>query len=263
MACQRIGCSVVALSMAVTLSAQTSKPTFEVVSVKKLDQPAPFSPTRMPPRSAAFYMSNATVASLIQFAHNVRDFELIGGPDWIHRDQFEMNARAAAEVPTDETRLMVQSLLEERFRLIVRKEQREMRFFALVLDRDDGRLGPGLTKCDESASAKKVPVPRAGRVSYVRCASVSAVASLAAAILRAPVVDRTALTGLWDHVLVFEVNPGTTVSAASADSQRAAVDPNLASFPAALQEQLGLKLNTMVGPVDVLVVDSVPHPTEN
>ena len=59
------------------------------------------------------------------------------------------------------------------------------------------------------------------------------------------------------------VNPGTPISAAGADSQRAAVDPNLASLPAALQEPLGLKLNSMVGPVNVLVVDSVQQPTEN
>src|SRR5688572_9281747 len=172
--------SVVSLGIVVSLSAQTLKPTFEVASIKKRDQPAPFSPSRTPPRSATFYIANATVASLVQFAYNIRDFELIGGPDWIRRNLFEINARAAAEVSLDEMRPMVQSLLRDRFSLLVRAEQREMRFSTLVLARDDGRVGPKLTACgDPNAAPTPVLVPRGGRVYVNRCASMSVITNLA------------------------------------------------------------------------------------
>jgi uncharacterized protein (TIGR03435 family) len=259
----RIGwLSLVAASLMTTLAAQSSRPAFEVASVKKLERPAPFNPIRMRPRSAAFHLTNSTVASLIQFAYDAMEFAVIGGPEWIRRDQFEISARAAAEVSIDEMRPMVQSLLEERFRLVVRTEQREMRFFALVVARDDRRLGPGLTACDVSDPSKKVRVPPTGRMSYVRCAPISAVANLAAAVLRMPVVDRTGLMGLWDHVIAFESPPRATVPAPGDGPQQPAVE-SPPTFPTALQEQLGLRLEPDRGPVDVLVVASVQQPSEN
>jgi uncharacterized protein (TIGR03435 family) len=263
MAPQRIGVlCVVAASMVETLAAQASKPAFEVASVKKLVRPAPFNPIRMHPRSAAFHLTNTTVASLIQFAYDAMEFEVIGGPEWIRRDQFEISARAAADVSIDEMRPMVQSLLEERFRLVLRTEQREMRFFTLVVARDDRRLGPGLTECDVNAPSKKIRIGPTARVSYVRCAPIAAVANLAAAVLRMPVVDRTSLIGLWDHVIAFEFPPRAAVSAAGDRPQQPAVD-DPPSFPTALQEQLGLRLEPGRGPVDVQVIASVQQPAEN
>jgi hypothetical protein len=92
-----------------TLSGQTPASTFEVASVKRLDRPVPPSRPVTPPRGATFYRASTTVASLIQFAYDLGDFEL------------------------------------------VRREQRDMRFAALVLAGGDGRLGPRLTRCDHDA----------------------------------------------------------------------------------------------------------------
>jgi uncharacterized protein (TIGR03435 family) len=209
-----------------------------------------------------FQWSNATVASLIQFAYDIQDFELIGGADWIRSDQFEINARAAAPVSNDDKRPMVQSLLEERFMLVVHKEQREMPFTALVLARSDGRVGPKLTRCEGSNIPPPILWPRGGRVSTHTCAPMSVVARLATGVLGTPVVDRTGLTGKWHHELVF-ADPNRTIPAANGGSQGVVVDPNLASFSTSLQEQLGLKIERRRGPVDVLVVDSIQQPTEN
>jgi uncharacterized protein (TIGR03435 family) len=86
----------------------------------------------------------------------------------------------------------------------------------------------------------------------------SVIVNLAAGILRMPVVDKTGLTGMWRHELVF-ADPQPIPPGAARDL----ADPNLPSFSTALQEQLGLKLESGTGPVDVLVVDSVQQPTEN
>ena len=250
----------VSVVMIVTFSAQTTKPTFEVASVKKRNQPAPFVPTRTPPGSPVFYMANATVASLIQFAYNVRDSQVIGGPDWIRKDQFEINARAAAEVSNDEKRPMVQSLLEERFRLVLRKEQRETQFAALVVGREDGRLGPTLTKCtDPNAPLPKVLIPRGGRASVRPCAAISDIVNLASGILGILVLDKTGLTGMWRYELVFAESQPLPAPVGRDLGEPA----NLPSFSIALQEQLGLRLESTRGSADVLVVESVQQPAEN
>src|SRR5687768_11915914 len=108
---------LVAVGLAVALSAQAPRPSFEVASVKKLSQRIAQSPSQASTRSAALYFANVTVAGLVQYAYDVRDFALVGGPDWMRQDLFEVNARAATEVSPDEKRLMVQSLLADRFKL--------------------------------------------------------------------------------------------------------------------------------------------------
>src|SRR5687767_7111429 len=124
---------LVSVGLAVALSAQAPGPAFEVASVKKLAERIPQSPSQASTRSAALYFANITVAGLVQYAYNVRDFGLVGGPEWIRRDLFEVNARAATEVSQDEKRLMVQSLLADRFKLVVRRDKQEMGFSQLVL----------------------------------------------------------------------------------------------------------------------------------
>src|SRR5687768_14105687 len=141
--------TLVCIGLTVTLSAQAPGPTFEVASVKKLSQRIAPSPSQSSTRSAALYFANVTVAGLVQYAYDVRDFALVDGPDWIRQDLFEVNAKAATEVSPDEKRLMVQSLLADRFKLVVRKDRREMEFSQLVLARSDGRLGPNFTDCPD------------------------------------------------------------------------------------------------------------------
>ena len=98
---------------------QTSKPTFEVASVKRRLEPPPRGTleSARQPRGGLFRRIDSTVAPLIQYAYAVRDLQLVGGPDWIRKDRFDVIAKAAGEVPTAQMRLMVQSLLEERFGL--------------------------------------------------------------------------------------------------------------------------------------------------
>ena len=252
--------SIVVVGLALTVSAQTPRPTFEVASVKK--QPAFIPPSRTPTSSVVFRRLNATVASLVQFGYNIRNFQLIGGPDWMRKDLFEINARAAGDTPIEQMRLMVQSLLEDRFKLVVRREQRVMQGSALIVARDDGRLGSKIGKCEDPQNQppmKPIRIPPGGDVRFGKCVAISAVAEMATGFLGRPVIDKTGLTGLWNYELAFArpepLPPGRERDLADQE--------NVPVFATALQEQLGLKLESTRGPVDVLMIESVQQPTEN
>lgn len=250
---------VVAVGMMATLSAQTPRATFEVASVKKLAERIQQTSFDTSTQSAALYWANATVASMIQYAYNIRDFELIGGPGWMRTDLFEVNARAASEVSLDEKRLMMQSLLADRFKLAVREDKQEMGFSQLVLARSDGRLGPKFTDCpDPNVSSPPPRPPRGGSLWVVRCGTMADLAQIASINLRTPVVDKTGVTGRW-HVEIAFIDPRRPPSASAAALPD--IDPNLTEMRTALQEQLGVKLESTRGPVDVLVVESVQQPT--
>jgi len=137
---------------------------------------------------------------------------------------------------------MVQSLLEDRFKLRVRHEKREMPFFELRLARTDGRVGPNLHDCSNakdtagiSSREKPFMAPRGGTVAAGDCASLASIANMVSNRLQAIVIDKTGLPGQWRYDIYFgsDLPPGD-----------AAVNLNLPSFVGALGEQLGLKART-------------------
>ena len=251
------------VACAASLAAQGPRPAFEVASVKKQASKIPPSgpPAPAPPTTTAFYRGNATVVSLIQFAYAVPRTEIVGGPDWAREDLFEINARSATPEPPDRMRLMLRSLLEDRFKLVVGREPREMQSYVLTMVREDGRPGARLERCEDPANLPPVkpirilrggyPVPLSGR-----CAAISSIATSVSGILRAPVVDKTGLTGLWHYGFVF-ADPDNAPPPNLPDSELA---PSLAT---GLREELGIRLESIRGPVDVLVIRSVEQPSEN
>ena len=261
-------CLVVAMSMGAALAAQTPKPTFEVASVKKLDQPLTFK--GFPPRMSGggtVRVPNGTVVSLMRVAYGVRDIQVVDGPDWARKDLFMVEGKTAGETAPEQVRLMLQSLLEDRFGLVTHHESRDMGFFAIALARSDGRPGPYLHRmpetptCDrkafeavENARAK----PTQGFVMASFCGPLASLAELASRHVELPVFDRTGLMGKWGATVYFAPDPILGPARLAV-----APDPGLASFPVALQEQLGLKLEPTHAPIDVLVIDAVHQPTEN
>lgn len=266
--------SAIAVAMLMTsAAAQPSKPAFEVASIRKRvdTQPGPSMVVRgaPAPQSALFTRSGTSVASLVQFAFDLQLYQLAGGPDWIRTERFDISARSA-DVPTaPQLRLMVQSLLEDRFRLTAHREQRQMPIYSLVLAREDGRLGPGLRKsaAEDCMAPNTVPRPSnvpSGASTVTGCGSMSAFALGAARNVAAPVVDKTGLTGSWDYGYYFADDGSQLVALGLPRTpERLAVDPAAPAFGTALEEQLGLRLRATRGPVEVLVIDSVQQPTEN
>jgi uncharacterized protein (TIGR03435 family) len=211
-----------------------------------------------------------TLRGLIMFAYGIQGFQLVGGPDWVATERFDITAKAAADVPptplgqTSPEALMLRSLLEDRFRLSAHRETRDLPIYALVLARADGRLGPRLrqTTSDDckklfeaAGKAGDTPIPPGGPVCGMRPLGSDELAASAlpmnefARFLNVEsgrtVVDRTGLTGVWDFDLKW--------SRPNAPNP----DPDRPSIFTALQEQLGLRLDATTGPVEVLVIDRV------
>src|SRR5262245_9977914 len=184
--------AVVAAGVGVTLSAQSAQAphTFEVASIKKLDLPVRGFPQRRIDHGT-YSVATTSVASLIQFAYQIRDDLIVDGPDWIRTEFFEVNAKAASDVSADEMRSMMQSLLAERFGLVVRREQRVMRHFLLLPVRDDGRLGPNVVKTDDCRNPETRPafptLPQ-GAAYTGGCGTMATIATMASLWMRAIVI---------------------------------------------------------------------------
>ena len=161
---------------------------------------------------------------------------------------------------------MMQSMLEDRFKLATHREQRQMPVEVLILARSDGRLGPNVQSIDECTAEKIAKVrqllpPRPKRTPRGTTSSGCTVgfgdlATGLTQILATPVIDGTGLTGRH----FFEVHAEAPRNQAGAQSE---ADPGFPPWRMALEEQLGLKLESRRGPMEVLVVDSVQQPTEN
>ena len=262
--------AVAAVSFAV--AAQAQKPAFEVASVKpQRELPAPFSPDLMPrvKPGGVFSPTYATVEDLLAFAYDLKPYRISGGPDWIRHDRFAINARAGGDVSADGMKLMVQSLLEDRFNLRTHVERRDMRFGALVLARPDGRPGPSLLPIDECSPAvvnelrrkfpEKYPGPVSGGVAGSSSPGVTQLADMLTIGLGTPVVDATGLTGCFYYSFRSQFSLARALLGARGPRE----DPSLPALSTALEDELGLKLESRRGPMDVLVIDSVQQPTED
>jgi len=232
----------------------------------------------MPP-GGRFAFSGITAKMLIMQAYDVKEFQVTGAPGWISSDRYDINAKAERpNVDPDQAKVLVQSLLAERFNLKFHREIKEFPIYALVVAKD----GPKLKKSEnqtesEIRAATAGPGgggPKEGRMLRLGRGHISAqMLTLGALVQRLssslgrPVVDRTGLTGLYDFDLQWapdemEVETGKSGERMPAESAPAGESTGPSIFTA-LQEQLGLKLESQKGPVEILVIDRMEKPTEN
>ena len=272
--------------MVVTASAQSPErlPSFEVASVKQ--NISGESRTRMQTQPGGrLIVTNARLKSLIATAFDMSepqsliDSRILGGPEWIGSERYDINAKANTEFkpspdgPPRELLLMIRSLLLERFKLKAHMETRELPIYELVLARVDGRLGPEMRKpaadCD-AAIAAGIPPPRqpgepppcglmGGPARTIAGgATMQQLAGNLSNRVERLVVDKTGLAGRFAFTLAWTPDRIPTEAPPPGIPQ---IDPNGPSLFTALQEQLGLKLEPAKGQVDVLVIDSVERPT--
>lgn len=269
-----------------TTGAQSPRVTFEVASVKSNKSGGIPGGVQWLP-GGRLSAINMPLRSLIHYAYQVRPFQIEGVPGWAATESFDINAKAAVEVPSIPNGLspvqmqMLRTLLADRFKLATHTEMRELPVYALMLARPDGMVGPQLTTSTTDCTAQvKAPAGRRGLPplapgARMQCGlmigpqrinaggiGLDELASALVGLVERTVVDRTGLTGKYDIQLTFEgetlIGPGGLISA----PQDAAAQ-NLPSLFTAMQEQLGLKLEPGNAPVDVLVVDRLERPTED
>ena len=272
----------------------TPEPAFEVTSVKPNKTGSPGGSFVMPP--GRFSATNLPLRVLITNAYQLSFFQVVGGPDWVATDRFDVAGTAPDGAPPEQTRAMVRTLLTDRFKLAVHMETREVPIYALVKAQPGEQLGPSLKRstmdcgplrAERAATIAAAARARGGRVAVppppapnepVQCQmrvsgrggaalnyragniTMSALASALRPYVGREVVDRTGLSGEFDFDLQFSAPP--TTGSVDAGIPVAPLD-DAASIFTALQEQLGLKLEPTRGPVELMVIDSAERPTEN
>jgi bla regulator protein blaR1 len=277
-----------------------AQPQFEVASIK-LNKSGDGRVMLGVQPGGRFTATNVPLRLLIRNAYQLQDFQIVGGPSWITSEHYDIVAKAeegqgdAFQSPGNgqpsRGQLMIRALLADRFKLAVHNEDREMPIFALVLARPDGKLGPGLTKSEIDCAALgrgrgrgpggPPPPPPDGRAAMtgpIQCgirigpgnmavggSPMSQVASSLGMFAGRIVFDRTGLTGNYDFQLTWTPDQVAQRPPGAPEPQinGVPIDPNGPSLFTAVQEQLGLKLDSQRGPVAVLVIDRVEHPTEN
>jgi uncharacterized protein (TIGR03435 family) len=216
---------------------------FEVASIKPVERPT--GGTTWHTANGEF-RGTADLRSLIEFAYEVRLHQLSGGPSWMDSAGFSIDAKTDPANPIPRgygpIREMMRSLLEDRFKLAVHWETRQQPVYELVLARGGLKM-------------KQADKPGDIRFDTGLLASSGATAATLAMMLEGPldrlVIDKTGIAGLY--VFSLEWSPDD----APADLATGA------SLFTAIQEQLGLRLQSATGPVETLVIDHAEKPSEN
>jgi uncharacterized protein (TIGR03435 family) len=195
-------------------------------------------------------LTNASLADCIRFAYGLTSDAQLYGPDWIKSKELRYNivAKTLPDTPREQLLQMMQVLLTERFKLTLHREEKDLAYYALV-------VAKGGSKMHEATDAPaSVPTGIQGQLRIVSSRMpMSTVATLLSRYMRAFVVDRTGLKGPFEVKLVW-----------TPDDRPVPDDERGPSVFTAVQEQLGLKLESRKGPMEVLVVDHAEKtPTEN
>ena len=229
--------------------------------------------------------TNVTLGMLIRSAYGIEENQISGGPSWLNSDHYDVDAKmdsptadALHKLAEDQRRLaiqhMLQALLADRFKLAVHHDSKELSIYALVV----AKSGPKLQQAkpgDTYPSGIKGPdgigrggVMRMGRGQLTgQALPLSALARLLTEQLGRTVVDNTGLPGNYDFTLQWTPDESQGASFRGPDTgpqgSAPSADSSGPSLFTALQEQLGLKLESQKGPVETYVIDHAEKPSEN
>jgi uncharacterized protein (TIGR03435 family) len=267
-----------------TPAPDTKPPAFEVASIKQ-NKSGENNGMMTGLLTSQFTATNVLLRNFIIFAYQIQGFQLEGGPSWITSDRFDIVAKAEGNPPPQvpggppgPLRLMMRALLADRFKLLLHPQTKELPIYALVMAKVDKTLGPQMHRSDTDCAAIRAKINRGGAPppspgEWPLCGirtrpggmgagglPLSELAASLSQVLERVVVDHTGLMGNFDLTLTWTPDQVPQRDSAGGPALPP-IDPNGPSIFTAVQEQLGLKLESTKGPVDVLVIDSVDHPT--
>jgi uncharacterized protein (TIGR03435 family) len=230
---------------------QETASNFEVSSVKP---PARLSPGRIGCTGDRFAFGGFPLTRLIQWAYGLPPTRIQGLPVWVtdivnnNDSAYEIEAKASAAVNEAQCKAMVKSLLADRFKMVASVQEREMRVYALTVAKKGHKMrevGPGSEGAGVYINGVRHRTP--GEIPPGISMAQFATRLSAFPVLGIPVIDNTGLTGLYTFNMNFSIRE----------------DDGLPTIWTALEEQLGLKLESIKAPIEVLVVDRVERPTSN
>jgi uncharacterized protein (TIGR03435 family) len=220
---------------------------FEVASIRPNVSVSGGSSTNS--ANGSLQITNQTLRRMIEYAYNVRDFQISGGPGWMSSNRYDVKAKPENSARDSQIKQMLQTLLAERFELRIHRVTREGAVYSLLVGKDGTKLQPTKESATSGSTSGRNRETGMSTLKGTRVTATEIAADLAAQLER-PVFDKTGLTGKYDFELSWV--PDLTPGAASGPSLFTAV-----------QEQLGLRLESDRGPIEVLVIDNAALPKEN
>lgn len=269
------GLLVVGLTLSLQAQTQlqmTDLPQFDVASVKanRLGE-QPSNNWKLTPTRTDFH--NSQVMQLLKSAWGDFSMRVEGAPDWTLSERYDVVGQYQPDTPAATRTLMLRALLLDRFKLAAHIEMREAAMYALVVATPGGALGrglqPGMPACAPPWAGRSQPPPECGKGVSGRgfidfgsydMTMLARILSGFPAVGR-PVIDKTGLAGNYKVALTFAPPAPPPQGAAGANPDSAPVVSDGPSIFTALEEQLGLKLESTRGQVPVLVVDHIERPT--
>jgi len=238
-----------------------AKPVFEVSTIKPSNPSTPGKAFTF--RGRSFVTINTTLGDMIDFAYGVHPRQVVGGPAWLETDKYDLTAQPDIDGQPNTTQLktMLQQLLADRFKLTLHHDKKELSAYAIVV----AKTGPKLTKSEGDPNGLPGLFFQGLGVLPARNATMSDFAGvMQGAVLDRPVVDQTGIAGRWDFTLKWTPDQTQFLALGGVHTpppaDNADAPPDLFT---AIQQQLGLRLESTKAPIDVLVIDHVDKPSEN
>jgi uncharacterized protein (TIGR03435 family) len=215
---------------------------------------------------------NISLRSFVAVAYGMDNASLHGAPDWLNRDKFDIDAKMDPTVADayhklsrdeqgDAFRHMVRVLLEDRLNLKVHMETKDGQVYALVIAKDGIKFHRTADATATGGNVKSGASEDGAELITAHSARIEALVNTLTDRMRAPVVDQTGLTGLYDFTLKF-ASP-RMVAAAQSGVDSIPLPETAPELTVAIQEQLGLKLEQAKGPIKIAVIDHVEKPSAN
>ena len=234
-------------------------PAFDVASIKPSD-PADRRMYVDATSGGKLTARNVSLTWLVQFAYQLESYQLSGGPGWMQTSRYDVTARAAdSTAATDQIRRVTQALLADRFALKVHTESKDLPIYRLIIAAKPGKELHKATAC-AAPECPAFDMLIGGQIT-ARGVTMEDFAHAMTDLTSRPVRNQTALAGQYDFRLSWTPDDATPGAVGPRGSP--APDQTLASVFTALTEQLGLKLQSDKGPVDVYVIDHAEKPSEN
>lgn len=224
---------------ALAVAAQVSS--FDVASVKPVNPPAGPHVVSLIINHERLNIEAAELRQIVGLAYAIQRVRVLGGPSWADSDQFDIVAKAeSAGATRDEIRSMLQTLLAERFKLVVHRETKQATSYSLVVAKSGLKLKEASP--DRKSALADTVSPSGARQTVLEASPLKVLVNMLANTLDSPVVDKTGVNGLYDFTVVWP------------DSGSSLVDS---------LDQLGLKLAAKKEAVEVLVIDRAEKPSSN